>query len=126
MLMGNRAFKPTPILRKMVKSAYGLGMRQKDICLLLRSENDIPMDTKTLRKHFKEELEVGRAPVEYRIRQSAWQVASDPNHPKFSTMNIWVQKTLLGINETQVHEVTGPDGEPLSSAPSWVVVVGKE
>jgi len=120
------AFKPTDRDRKMVQHAYSIGMRQVDICQLLRSKSNVALDPKTLRKHFPEELSCGRSTVEYNIRASAIQVACDKDHPKFATMNIWMQKTLLGINETNVHEITGPDGEPLSSAPSWVVIVGKE
>ena len=119
-----RSFKATPEHRKMVAAAYAMGMKQDDICQLIRSTNDKPVDTKTLRKYFGLELHKGRAQLEYKLRGTAAQVACDTNHPKFATMNIWMQKTLLGINETNIHRMEGPDGEPLASGtPSWVVVV---
>ena len=122
--MTRKQFKVTDENKKMVAQAYAMGMRQVDICQLLRNQDDKAIDQKTLRKHFSEELHKGRSKLEYNIRAAAASVATNVDHPKFATMNIWMQKTLLGINETNIHRMEGPDGEPLASGtPSWVVIV---
>jgi hypothetical protein len=61
-----RAFKPTKIQRELVMTAAGLGLPQDQISLLiLDHRSSLPIKTETLRKVFREELQIGIAKSNY-------------------------------------------------------------
>lgn len=56
---GKRAFQPTEEQRKSVKVLVSLGIPERAICAIVRDRRDRPIDEKTLRHHFKKEIETG-------------------------------------------------------------------
>jgi hypothetical protein len=61
-----RAFKPTEVQRKLVMTASGLGLPHRQIALLILDHRSaLPIGENTLRKVFKDELEIGVAKSNY-------------------------------------------------------------
>lgn len=121
---GRPAFEPTEQEKQIVSTASAMGLKQEAICQLVQRDG-AAIDPKTLRKHFRPELDQGIARAHFKILRTAYEVATDPKHKQFAAMNIWLQKTQLGKREGMVQELTGRDGAPLISGPRLVVNVGK-
>jgi len=66
--MARKAFVVTDAMRKRVQSLAGVGVRQEDICAIIGCR-----DPKTLRKHFRDELDRGlrmwRSPALYSLKR---------------------------------------------------------
>ena len=59
---GRKMFVPTPEQRNTVRVLVGLGIQQKQICrLVLNRQTQKPLDHKTLRKHFAQEIATATA-----------------------------------------------------------------
>jgi len=122
--MARSPFKATDEHRNIVHSASGMGLPQEMICYLIMDSKGKPITEKTLRKHFRHELDTGIANARVKIFQTAFKVATDSKHPAFATMNIWLQKTQCGMREGMKLELTGSGGAPLNQTPQFVVNVG--
>ena len=90
--MGRKAYQPTPEERERVKTAAGLGLRDKDISVLAK------VTEATLKRHFRQELDDGRAEARSKLSQSMWQMAFTKKHP---AINIFMAKTQLGWREVE-------------------------
>lgn len=64
-------FEPTDAQRRLVKSLVGIGVKQADIAPLvgIRSE-------KTLRKHFREELDRGQTEANAKVMETLYRMAT--------------------------------------------------
>ena len=89
--------------RKLVESSSGLGLPHEQIAIL------VGIDDKTLRKHYRAELDIGKAKANGQIAKTLFSkaVAGD------TTSLIWWTKAQKRWSETVKQEVTGADGEPL-------------
>jgi hypothetical protein len=68
---GRPPFEPTAADRKMVVTLAGYGLTQRQISFLVTNPGTgKPIDEKTLREHFREELDVGEAKGDMAILQS--------------------------------------------------------
>ena len=56
---GRPRFEPTDEQCKNVEIMVGLGIRQEDICLVIRDRNDKPISKPTLLQHFRKEIDTG-------------------------------------------------------------------
>ena len=65
-----RRYEPTPDQRRTVKTMAGFGIPHTDIAPFLG------IDTKTLRKHFREELDRGMTEANAKVAQSLFQMAT--------------------------------------------------
>ncbi|CAH0242809.1 hypothetical protein [Roseomonas sp. CECT 9278] len=65
-----RRYDPTPDQRRTVKTMAGFGIPQEDIATFLG------IDAKTLRKHFREELDRGVTEANAKVAQSLFQMAT--------------------------------------------------
>ena len=65
-----RRYEPTPEQRRTVKTMAGFGIPHTDIAPFLG------IDTKTLRKHFREELDRGMTEANAKVAQSLFQMAT--------------------------------------------------
>ena len=65
-----RRYEPTPDQRRTVKTMAGFGIPHTDIAPF------IGIDTKTLRKHFREELDRGMTEANAKVAQSLFQMAT--------------------------------------------------
>ena len=110
--MGRKAFNPSEEQRHLatVMSAYGI--RQADIAteVGLRSP-------KTLRKHFREELDHGRIGAEYKVRKTLFQLAQSGVYPAVSIY--WLKL------QARWHSSSVPDSQ-LAAIPDFVVIRDEE
>ena len=95
--------EPTDQLRKLVESSSGLGLPHEQIAIL------VGIDDKTLRKHYRQELDIGKAKANSQIAKTLYQKATAGD----TTSLIWWTKAQMRWSETVKNEVTGADGEPL-------------
>jgi hypothetical protein len=99
----NHTHEPTDQLRKLVESSSGLGLPHEQIAIL------VGIDDKTLRKHYRQELDIGKAKANSQIAKTLYQKATAGD----TTSLIWWTKAQMRWSETVKNEVTGADGEPL-------------
>ncbi len=64
------AFEPSTEQRRLARAMAGLGLPQEQIALLLE------VDPKTLRKHFRDDLDRGMAEANVKIAQSLFNMAT--------------------------------------------------
>ena len=95
--------KPTKESRETAESTSGLGLPHEQIAML------IGIDDKTLRKHYRHELDMGKAKANGQIAKTLYSkaIAGD------TTSLIWWTKTQMKWAETQRHELTGAEGGDL-------------
>ena len=67
---GGAMYVPTDEQRRMVKVMSGFGITQTDIA------NQLGVDAKTLRKHFRDELDRGMTEANMRVAQSLYNMAT--------------------------------------------------
>ena len=99
--------------KRMVESTSGLGLPHEQIAIL------VGIDDKTLRKHYRTELDMGKAKANGQIAKTLFSKATGGD----TTALIWWTKTQLKWAETQKHELTGADGAPLEFAKIERVIV---
>ena len=88
-------FEPTTEQRRMARAMAGLGLPQEQIALLLE------VDPKTLRKHFRDDLDRGMAEANVKIAQSLFNMATQGNNVAAA---IFWMKARAGWRER--HEIT--------------------
>jgi hypothetical protein len=102
-IIPQKAHKPTNESRKTVESTSGLGLPHEQIALL------VGIDDKTLRKYYREELDLGKAKANGQIAKTLYSKAVGGD----TTSLIWWTKTQMKWAETQKHELTGAEGGDL-------------
>lgn len=90
--MDRRHYVPTTKDREMVRLATGHGLTQAEIATVLR------VDVKTLRKHFREELDTGSAVAINAMAQNLWKKAMGDG-PAAVTATIFWLKVRAGWKE---------------------------
>ena len=85
-------FEPTPEQRRMARTMSGLGLPQEQIALLLE------IDPKTLRKHFRDDLDRGMAEANVKVGQSLFNMATTGNNVAAA---IFWMKARAGWREKQ-------------------------
>ena len=88
-------FEPTPEQRRMARTMSGLGLPQEQIALLLE------IDPKTLRKHFRDDLDRGMAEANVKVGQSLFNMATTGNNVAAA---IFWMKARAGWREKQEAE----------------------
>lgn len=113
--MATPRFQPSPEQRELVRMLSGIGTRAAEICLLVKNPaTGKPIDEKTLRSRFREELDEGMVQANARVGKTLFQFATDPKGGmKAVTAAIFWMKCRAGWKETVVNEVTGKDGNPV-------------
>ena len=97
-------FEPTVDQRKTVKALSGFGVPQNDIAAYL------DIDPKTMRKHFREELDRGSLEATAKVAQSLFNMATSGNN--VATAIFWM-KARAGWREKNNLEITGKDDAPI-------------
>lgn len=100
----NITHEPTEEKRKLVETSSGFGLPHEQIATL------VGIDDKTLRKHYRAELDLGKARANRQIAGKLFQKATSGD----TTSLIWWTKTQMKWSETIKQEVTGADGEALN------------
>ena len=99
--MGRRAHKPDVAGRRQVEALAGYGVPETDIACVL------DIDPKTLRRHYREELDKGHIKANSRIAESLYRKALGDGAQSVTAAIFWL-KTRAQWKETNVHEVSGP------------------
>lgn len=96
--MARKAFVPTEADRKIVHSLAGLGVPQEDIAV------KIGCSAKTLRKHFRNDLDLGEIEANAAVAGHLFNAIKDGN---VTAMIFWL-KTRAGWSDTAPIEDTRP------------------
>ena len=97
--VGAPTFKPTEQEREQVEQMSAVGIPQESICKVIRNG----IDDKTLRKHFRKELDTALAKANSAIGTTLYNKAMGGD----TTALIWWSKTRMGWKETNVTEHQG-------------------
>ena len=97
--MGRRAHKPDPFLCRQVEAMAGYGVPENDIARVL------VIDPKTLRRHYREELDTGQIKATAKVAEFLFRKATTEG-PQCVTAAIFWMKTRGGWREApQQHQV---------------------
>ena len=97
--MGRRAHKPDPFQRRQVEAMAAFGVPELNIARVVR------IDAKTLRKHYRDELDTGQTKATAKVAESLFRKATTDG-PQSVTAAIFWLKTRGGWREApQSHEV---------------------
>ena len=99
-------FNPTSEQRKMVEAMTGYGIPEAE------TAKTLSIDAKTLRKHFRKELDLAATKANATVAQSAFKMASSGQHP---AMTMFWLKCRAGWRETQIVQHTGANGGPIQT-----------
>ena len=108
--MSNPPHAPTEKSRAEVAALYSYGIPQKEIASF------IGIDTKTLSKHYREELDVAQVKAHAAVGRFLFQSATGAtlkegaSHSDCVRAAMFWAKTRMGWKETQGIEHTSPDG----------------
>lgn len=113
--MPRKSFEPSPDHRKMVKAMSGYGIPEEDIALVITNpETGKPITAKTLRKHFREELDTAEVIANSKVAESLYNHATKGTGAPAVTAAIFWLKTRARWKETDRLELTGKDGSPIT------------
>ena len=99
--MARRAHNPDPGQRRQVEAMAAYGIPEADIARV------IGIDAKTLRKHYRDELDTGATKATARVAEFLYRRATTEG-PQAVTAAIFWLKTRARWKETSLHEVSGP------------------
>lgn len=102
---GRKSFEPTQREREQVEAMAGFGVPYEQIASLVRDG----IHKETLFKHFRRELDQGKAKANAKIGQTLFQQAVNGN----TSAAIWWSKSQMGWRETQQIDHT-TNGESLN------------
>ena len=106
--MGRRAHKPNPFHRRQVEAMAGYGVPELSIPRV------VGIDAKTLRKHYREELDTGQIKATAKVAESLFRKATTDGAQSVTAAIFWL-KTRGGWRESpQSHEVEVRDVRHLS------------
>ena len=107
--LGAPPFEPTDDERKLVEQMSAVGIPQESIARVVRDG----IDPKTLRKHFRHELDTAAIRANAKVGGTLFNKAMSGD----TTAAIWWSKTRMGWKETNVTEIgpTDPLAELLKS-----------
>lgn len=98
--MSRRPHEPDQTSRRQVEAMAGYGVPEDDIAKVLM------VSPKTLRKHYREELDTGHIKATARVAESLYRKAISDG-PQSVTAAIFWLKTRAGWKETFVQETAG-------------------
>lgn len=103
--MARKAFKPTPEQEAQVEALAGYGIRHDEIGQYLA------IDPKTLRKHFRPQLDIGLIKANASVARSLHAMATSGN---VAAAIFWM-KARAGWREKVDVGLTGPGGGPIQT-----------
>ncbi len=106
--MGRRSHSPSPADRRTVEALAGYGTPEADIAGLLS------IDPKTLRKHYRHELDLGHVKANAKVAENLFRKATGEGREAVTAAIFWL-KTRARWRETSVHELSGRDGGPIET-----------
>ena len=104
-MAGRPTYQPTPEARRQVETMAGFGIHQTEIARLLS------IDAKTLRLHFRDELDTGMTQANMRVAQALYKNAVQNENV---AAQIWWTKARMGWKEaTDVNLGGQQNGNPI-------------
>lgn len=103
--MGRRAHTPEPAGRRQVEAMAAYGVPEADIARVLG------MDPKTLRKHYRDELDTGSIKANSRIAESLYRKAMGDGPQSVTACIFWL-KTRARWKETMLDEQAAASERP--------------
>lgn len=97
--MGRPSHRPDPVSRRQVEAMAGYGVPEVDIAGL------IGVDAKTLRKHYRDELDHGHVKANVRVAENLFRKATGEGREAVTAAIFWM-KARAGWREVNLHEVT--------------------
>ena len=104
--MARPAHQPDPLTRRQVEALAGYGVPETDIAGV------VGIDPKTLRKHYRGELDHGHVKANAKVAENLFRKATGEGREAVTAAIFWL-KTRAGWRETNVHEVSGRGGGPI-------------
>lgn len=101
---GMPSHEPTDESRKQVETMAAMGIRQDAMATIL------DLDPKTLRKHYRRELDTGSTKATLKVAQSLFKQAVEQNN---TAAQIFWMKARAGWREGVDLSHAGPDGGPI-------------
>jgi hypothetical protein len=98
-------FEPGDEQRRLVRALAGFGVPQDDVA------KHLAIDPKTLRKHFRQELDSGTIEANAKVAQSLFQMATQGKNVAAA---IFWMKARAGWSERQRVEHANADGSPIT------------
>ena len=105
-MAGRPQHEPSADQRRQVMAMAGYGVPESDIATVLE------IDPKTLRKHYRTELDTRHIRGNSKVAESLYQKATGDG-PAAVTAAIWWSKARMGWKETVATELYGKDGGPV-------------
>jgi hypothetical protein len=103
--MARPSHQPDPACRRQVEAMAGYGVPEADIARV------VGIDPKTLRKHYRDELDGGHVKANAKVAENLFRKATGEGREAVTAAIFWL-KTRAGWKETSVHEVGGASGLP--------------
>ena len=104
--MGRRSHQPDESLRRQVEALAGYGIPEADIAGL------IGIDPKTLRKHYRHQLDHGHVKANAKVAENLFRKATGEGREAVTAAIFWL-KARAHWKETNLTEHTGIDGKPI-------------
>lgn len=104
--MARPRHQPDPVLRRQVEAMAGYGVPEADIAGM------IGIDPKTLRKHYRQELDQGHTKANIKVAENLFRKATGEGREAVTAAIFWL-KARAGWRETVHAELSGPGGLPL-------------
>jgi hypothetical protein len=104
--MARPSHKPGPELRRQVEALAGFGIPEADIAGL------IGIDPKTLRKHYRQELDHGHTKANARVAENLFRKATGDGREAVTAAIFWL-KARARWKEVSINEHSGLDGKPI-------------
>ena len=108
-------FEPTTDQRALVQNAAAFGINQADIA------NQLNIDEKTLRKHFREELNSGKFKVDMLAGRTVTELMKSGEERVRLDAAKYYTARRMGWKETNVNEQVGKDGGPIDAKRKMIV-----
>lgn len=105
--MGRLAHAPDETTRRQVEAMAGYGVPESEIAGV------VGIDAKTLRKHYRQELDHAHTKANARVAENLFRKATGDGREAVIAAIFWL-KTRAGWKETSVTELAGKDSEPLN------------
>ena len=105
--MGRPAHRPDDSQRRQVEALAGYGIPEADIAGV------VGVDAKTLRKHYRNELDHGHTKANARVAENLYRKATGDGREAVIAAIFWL-KTRAQWKETSVRELSGKDDGPLT------------
>jgi hypothetical protein len=105
--MARRGHVPDPMLRRQVEAMAGYGVTEAQIAGL------IGIDSKTLRKHYREELDHGHVKANVKVAENLFRKATGEGREAVTAAIFWL-KARARWKETNITEHTGEVHTPVT------------